>query len=96
MDYSYHDFVHDISNCLNLAKEELQDRKNGRQGESTVEQLENYVIPDLSRLQNKIKNKEELPPNTQQDRYLASFGYAFREWGWDMKNPSTLYRIRYI
>ena len=91
MDYNNDNFVCDLSNCLKLAEAELQDRRNGKQGESTIEQLESYVIPDLSNLLNKIKNKEKLPPNTQQDRYLASFGYAFKEWGWDMKNPSALY-----
>ncbi len=90
MSYSYDDFIHDICYGLQLAKTELEDRKSGKQGESTIEQLE-YVIPDLENLLKKIKNKEELPPNTQQYRYLSSFGGAFYDWGWDMKNPSALY-----
>lgn len=28
----------------------------------------------------------------QNERYLVSFAYAFKEWGWDMKNPSELYK----
>jgi hypothetical protein len=91
MDYKYDDFVHDVGYGLQLAEAELKDRKNGVQGESTIGQLENYVIPDLVEFLSKIKNREKLPPNTQQDRYLTSFGYAFREWGWDMRNPSALY-----
>ncbi len=87
----YNDFIHDINQGLVLAETELRDRKNGIHGESTIEQLEDYVIPDLTSFLSKIKNKEKLPPNTQQDRYLISFAYAFREWGWDIKNPTALY-----
>jgi hypothetical protein len=74
-----------------LDKIELRDRKNGIHGESTIEQLESCVIPDLASFLSKFKNKEDLPPNTQQDRYLLSFAYAFREWGWNIKNPTALY-----
>ena len=91
MSYNCDDFVHDIKDCLKLAENELHDRKNGKQGESTIDQLENYIMPDLANLLEKIINKESLPPNTQQDRYLASFGYAFRVWDWDMAVPSELY-----
>jgi hypothetical protein len=89
MGYSYDDFICDISNCLKLAETELQDRINGKTGESTIEQLEKFVIPDLSNLLSKIKNKEKLSP--KQDRYLISFANAFKVWGWNMNNPSVLY-----
>lgn len=91
MNYSYDDFVNDISYGLQLAQSELKNRRAGKQGESTIEQLESYVIPDLTKLLSEIKRGDELPPNTQQQRYLTSFGYASREWVWDMKSPSALY-----
>ncbi|GEM_PF-1184143 len=91
MSYRYSDFVQDISYGLQLAESELNDRKDGILGESTIEQLESYVIPDLKALLKKINNREELPPNTQQYRYLMSFGYAFKVWGWNMENASELY-----
>jgi hypothetical protein len=91
MSYNYDDFVRDINYSLQLAKNELEERKDGNPGESTIEQLESCVVPDLTGLLNKVTKKEKLPPNTQQDRFLISFGYAFREWGWNINNPSALY-----
>jgi hypothetical protein len=91
MNYKTDDFVRDIKHALHLAKIELRQRKNGQKGRSTIGQLERFVIPDLENLLSKIRSGENFPPNTQQDRYLASFGNAFREWDWDMVNPSPLY-----
>lgn len=92
MSYKIEIFSQDIQECLDLAKKELENRKNDIQGESTIEQLENFIIPDLTNLLSKINNNQEtLPPNTQKDRFVKSFGYAFKVWGWDMMNPTKLY-----
>ena len=95
--YNVSSFLQDIQECLDLAKLELHNRKNGIQGESSIEQLEDYIMPDLKELQLKINNEIPLPPNNQQERYLMSFGYAFKVWGWDMQNPTELYlKLLYI
>ena len=91
MYYETEQFCQDIQDCLNLAKNELNNRKNGLKGESTIEQLENYIIPDLSRVLSDIISRKPLPPNTQQYRYIVSFGYAFKLWGWDMSKPTDIY-----
>ena len=91
MNYSIDDFYGDIEDCLELAYKELKDRKNDIDGESSLEQLENYIIPELEKLLIKINNKESLPPNTHKDRYISSFGSAFKVWGWDIMNPTKFY-----
>ena len=91
MNYDVNQFYLDIQDCLSLANKELCDRKNGILGESTIKQLENYIIPDLTDLRSKIERNDPLPPNTQQYRYVASFGNAFKVWNWDMAKPSELY-----
>ncbi len=65
MSYNCDDFIWDVRYGLKLAKDELNARKDGYQGESTIEQLENYIIPDLEYLLHKMSEREELPPNTQ-------------------------------
>ena len=75
-----------VKYCLELSKIELENRKNGINGEGTIEQLEEDVIPDLTRFLKILENKE-IPKNRQQ-RYLNSFGCAFRMWEWE---PSELY-----
>ena len=91
MSYSRDDFKNDIIKGLRLAENELQGRKNKIMGEATLEQLENIVIPELSMLLAKANAEDTLPPNNQKDGYLVSFGLAFKEWGWDMQNPTALY-----
>ena len=88
MKYSIKQFKQDVLACIELSEKELADRRKGINGESTIDQIENTILPDLNRVL-KIIEQEELPP--QQDRYLVSFAYAFRVWGWDMQNPTELY-----
>lgn len=91
MDYTVDMFTKDLQDCLVLAKKELNDRKKGIDGESTIDQIENYIIPDLTNILSNIDNDKPLPPNSQRDRYINSFGYAFKVWGWDMIHPTELY-----
>ena len=58
-------------------------------GESTVEQLEEVIIPGLEKLLKMDYNN--LPP--VEDRYLISLAYALKVWEWSMKNASTLYLL---
>lgn len=91
MKYGYKDFEKDILYGIKLAEKELQERKNGIEGESTIKQLEDCILPELRDLLNKMQNREELPPNTQQDRYLMSFGNALMAWTWDIHHPTKLF-----
>ena len=75
---------------LELCKEELEKRKNGVEGESTVEQLENCIIPELTQFLERI-DKGEIPP-AKEKRFLNSFANAFKEWGWKMKNSTEIFK----
>ncbi len=74
--------------AINLAKIELEDRKSGIEGESTIEQLESVVLPELNDILRMIDNNLPLP---WENRYLYSFACAFKVWGWDMQRPTALY-----
>ncbi len=88
MNHSINNYKTDIKECVKLCEIELNERKRGVPGESTIEQLENTIIPELSNLLQNI-HLNKLPP--EKDRYLISFAYAFKVWGWDMQNPTQLY-----
>jgi hypothetical protein len=88
MKYSPNIFKKDVINCISVAEKELKLRKSGIDGESTSEQLENVILPELKHLLDIIENGN-LPP--QNERYLISFGNAFRVWGWNMQKPTKLY-----
>ncbi|MBB6214119.1 hypothetical protein HNQ80_000188 [Anaerosolibacter carboniphilus] len=88
MKYTINSFQVDIINCINLCKAEIVKRKKDISGESTMEQLENVILPELEALLQKAK-VGNLPPKA--DRYLNSFANAFRVWGWDMETPTELF-----
>ncbi len=81
-----------VAKALAISKDELRRRKNGMPGESTVEQLEKVIIPELEKFSK--MDYSNLPPADK--RYLFSFGYAFRVWEWSMLNPSRLYLLLLI
>ena len=80
--------LNNISDCIKICQEEIEKRNNGIKGESTLEQLENVILPELNKLFNQLKN-DSIP--LQKDRYLTSFAYAFKIWGWDMQKPTELF-----
>ena len=80
-------FKEKVERALDISRDELRRRKNGMPGESTVEQLEEIIIPELEKLSK--MDYSNLPPI--EDRYLISFAYAFKVWEWSMKNASKLY-----
>lgn len=80
----------EVLECIELCKMELENRRNGIEGESTIEQLEEIIIPDLSEFLIKLENKDI--STKKEDRYLVSFWYAFKEWGWNMDNATELYK----
>jgi len=88
MKYTINSLKSDLINCIELCKKEIDNRKKGIKGESTIEQLECVVLPELNSLLQKI-NDGKLP--IKENRYLNSFANAFRVWGWDMENPTELF-----
>ena len=82
-------FKKKILNVMQLCNKELLNRKNGIEGESTIDQLTNIIIPELHYLVETIDNGN-LP--LRKDRYLISFANAFTVWGWDMNNPTELFK----
>lgn len=82
-------FKKNLEKALDISKDELRRRKNDMPGESTVEQLEEVIIPELEKLLKMDYNN--LPP--VEDRYLISLAYALKVWEWSMKNASTLYLL---
>lgn len=83
----YEEFILDIERLKDLCSNELSKRKSGILGESTIKQLE-QIIQELNEILVIVKTGE-IP--LKSNRYLVSFSYAFKEWGWNMQNPTELY-----
>lgn len=81
-------FKEKILKTIRLCNEELYNRKKGMVGESTEEQLENIILPELTRLLEMINNNQ-FP--VKEKRYLYSFANAFTVWGWNMQNPTEIF-----
>ena len=81
-------FILKIKRCLELCNKKVYYLKNGGTDECTIEQLTEIIIPELEYI---LKNIDEsnLPPHNE--RYLKSFAYAFKDWAWNMNDPSELY-----
>lgn len=88
MSIEFESLISNIKHCLDLCNDKLLYLKNGGIDECTIEQLTETIIPELEYILNNI-DKCNLPP--QNTRYLISFACAFKDWGWNMKNPSNLY-----
>ena len=82
------EFRDDVKNLIKVCTIEVQHRKTGINGESTIEQLENTILPELNQLLTKVDNNQ-LPPLS--GRYLLSFANAFKVWGWDMNQPTEIF-----
>lgn len=81
-------FKSKVENALEICNKELNERKKGICGESTMEQLEETIIPELQVVLSLIE-KGKLPP--VELRYLNSFACAFTIWGWNMQQPTELF-----
>lgn len=84
------DFKEKLLRAIKLCNIELANRKSGINGESTEEQLEGIIIPELNQVLDKIKNNH-LPPKGE--RYLNSFANAFTVWGWNMQTPTEIFAL---
>ncbi|MBQ8527923.1 MAG: hypothetical protein IJ429_05550 [Lachnospiraceae bacterium] len=81
-------FQRKILRTIELCNIELQNRKEEILGESTEEQLEGTILPELYHLLELI-NDNKLPVKEQ--RYLDSFANAFTVWGWNMQTPTEIF-----
>lgn len=81
----------DISKALKLCENELANRKNGIAGESTVEQLEEVVIPELKQVLYRITSDDGLPAKEQ--RTLRFLSDARVYWAWNTRNPTELFAL---
>lgn len=81
-------FKNKVLKAIDLCNAELVDRKSGIEGESTIEQLEKVIIPELEQILDMI-DKQQLPP--KEKRYLNGFANAFTVWGWNMQNPTEIF-----
>ena len=88
MSVKFNNFILNLSHCLELCNEKLLYLKNGGKDECTIEQLTETIIPELEYI---LKNIDEFNLPSHNKRYLISFAYAFKDWAWNMINPSELY-----
>ncbi len=63
-------FKEKIIKAINLCNEELANRKKGIEGESTIEQLEELILPELEELLERVNN-HRYPAEIY--RYILSF-----------------------
>lgn len=81
-------FQRKILKTIELCNVELQNRQEGILGESTKEQLEEIILPELHQLL-ELVNNNQIP--SKQQRYLNSFANAFTVWGWNMQTPTEIF-----
>lgn len=83
-------FKEKVIRTLNICNNELANRKKGMEGESTIEQLEEVILPELEDLLDRVNN-HRYPAKAY--RYLLSFANAFKVWGWNMQEPTELFEL---
>lgn len=83
-------FREKVIKAINLCNEELANRKKGIEGESTIEQLEEVILPELVDLLDRVNN-HRYPAKIY--RYLLSFANAFKVWGWNMQEPTEIFEL---
>ena len=81
-------FVMQVKRCKKISNNELRERLSGIPGESTVSQLKNVVIPEMDDLTHKV-NQNDFP--NKENRFVLSFALAFRDWGWNIQEPTPLF-----
>lgn len=82
-------FNRKVHKALELAYNELNNRCAGIEGEATERQLREVIIPELEGLL-EVKRYNMVPA---EKRYLKSFAFAFKVWGWNMNSPTELFLI---
>lgn len=88
-------FKFQVDNCIKICYEFLANDftyvKNNNE-QNLVNEIKEVILPEMLELKN-INEHTVLPPANE--RYIKSFAYAFKIWGWEnwnMKYPSKLYK----
>ena len=81
------ELIKKIDKAYDICLAEINKRKNGIDGESSIQQLE-VIIPELINIKKKVI-EDDLP--LAENRYLKSFAMAFTVWGWNMNEPTELF-----
>ncbi|MDR0974481.1 MAG: hypothetical protein LBL80_02180 [Ruminococcus sp.] len=78
-----------INGSVKEAELQLQNRKNGIDGEGTIYQIQDVILPELKTLLQSVNDGTffEIPP---QNRYLVSYAYIIKSWGWNLQKASIL------
>ena len=76
-----------VYRCISICISKINNVQND--DECTIDEIKNVILPEMAELKN-IDEMTILPPAN--DRYITSYAYAFKQWGWDMKKPSKLFR----
>lgn len=79
----------EIIECMELCQSELENRKNGIEGEVTIEQLQEVIIVDLNEILLKLDSKNI--PLKRLDRYSLAYGSALKMWNWNTEKSKELY-----
>jgi hypothetical protein len=78
-----------INDCIKEAEFQLQNRVNGIDGEGTIYQIQDVILPELKTLKQSVNDETffKIPP---QNRYLVSYAYILKSWGWNLQKASIL------
>ncbi|MBP0955963.1 MAG: hypothetical protein J5997_01200 [Oscillospiraceae bacterium] len=76
-----------VKRCISICNSKINNIQ--KDDECTIDEIKNVILPEMTELNN-IDEMNVLPP--AQDRFIKSYAYAFKQWGWDMKKPSKLFR----
>jgi len=83
-------FKQSIKKAIELCNIEIKKRNQGVDGESSIKQLTQIILPELKHLEDLLE-KNQLPD--KEERFLNSFANAFMVWGWNMQKPTELFVI---
>ncbi|MCL2136991.1 MAG: hypothetical protein FWH40_05670 [Coriobacteriia bacterium] len=87
MDYTIEDFKRDIEEVLVACQEEIQAIQSGEKRDATVWQIEEYIIPEMEDLLEKIKTGS-LPE--KKSRYISAAQQIMKNWSWDIRSDEKL------
>ena len=77
-----------VNKCIKICTDKI--KYEPKDDECTIEEINSVILPEMMKLK-KINKTTNLPP--VDERYINSYACAFKLWGWNLKKPSTLFRI---
>ncbi|MCL2862079.1 MAG: hypothetical protein FWE22_06685 [Firmicutes bacterium] len=86
--YTKKQFKCDLEKLISICEKELKNRKYGINGDGTIQQIENVILPELYDWIKKVETNNMPPKN---ERWFACAAHVL-QWGldWNMKNPSEM------